>query len=239
MELFFCPQKPVRGLIELCGSEAGHIGRVLRHRPGDMIHVTDGQGNEFEVVLDSVTRERVTGRVGKTCLRPREPRRRVGLAQAVLKGDKFARVCEGATELGISQFIPLRTARTVGRLSEARLARLRQVALAAMKSSTGTVLPEIGPAADLRDLADLRRHYDQTVVAYEDEHSTGLGGVLRSEVDSVLVVVGPEGGFEPDEIALLRTTGAGVFTLGPRRLRAETAGVVAVGAVLQLLGEMC
>ncbi len=238
MELFFCPEKPVQGLVELRGAEAGHIARVLRHRPGDLVYVTDGQGSEYEVVLDSVSQKCVTGRVRKTCVRPREPRRRIGLAQAVLKGDKFARVCHGATELGISQFVPLRTARTVGRLSEVRLARLRQVALAAVKSSTGTVLPEIGPVVDLRGLVGLCRDYDRTVVAYEEERGTGLGSILESGADSALIVIGPEGGFEPDEIALLRKAGAETFTLGPRRLRAETAGVVAVGLVLQLLGEM-
>ncbi len=239
MELFFCPERPVHGRVELRGAEAGHISRVLRHRPGDLIHVTDGQGSEYEVVLDSVTRERVSGTVKKTRVRPREPRQRIGLAQAVLKGDKLARVCEGATELGITQFIPAVTARTVGRLGEARRARLRQVALAALKSSTGTMLPDITPVTDLEGLVGLAEQYDQTVVGYEEERCARLSSVLRPDAGSVLVVIGPEGGFEPQEISFLSRAGAGVFTLGPRRLRAETAGVVAVGAVMQLLDETC
>jgi 16S rRNA (uracil1498-N3)-methyltransferase len=214
------------------------VGRVLRHRAGDVIYVTDGRGKEYEVALDLVARDRVAGAVRRTRVRPREPRHRVGLAQAVLKGDKLAQACEGATELGISEFIPLRTARTVGRLGDARLERLRQVSLAAMKSCTGTVLPEISPADGLDALVRRFSGYDQVIVAYEEERHSGLARMLRPDVGSVLLVVGPEGGFEPEEVCRLRQTGAETFTLGPRRLRAETAGVVAAAALLQLLGDL-
>ncbi len=239
MELYYSPTLFDEKRVRLTGPEARHISRVLRHRAGDVIWVTDGRGRECEVLLDSIGRDLVTGNVQKTRVRPREPVHRIGLAQAVLKGDKLSQVCEAATELGITEFIPVRTARTVSRLSGPRLQRLRQVALAAMKSSTGTVLPEIGPGVDLEGLLQAAGRYDQTLVAYEEERCSELASVLKPDAGSLLIVIGPEGGFEPDEVARLKQVGAGSFTLGPRRLRAETAGVVAVAAVLQLLGEMC
>jgi 16S rRNA (uracil1498-N3)-methyltransferase len=162
----------------------------------------------------------------------------VTLALAVLKGDRLAQACEQASEVGVARFIPLVTERTIGRLSSTRLARLRGVALAATKSSTRTVLPVVEPAIALSRLVERVPEYDRSLVAYEDEHRTGLGDVLDRTAATVLLVVGPEGGFTPGEIQLLATASVRPFSLGPRRLRAETAAVAAVSGVLQLLGDL-
>jgi 16S rRNA (uracil1498-N3)-methyltransferase len=156
----------------------------------------------------------------------------------VLKGDKLAQVCQQATELGVAEIIPIQTARTVGRLSPAKLERLKGVSLAALKSSTRTALPRTGEVVGLRELVATTGRFGQTLVAYEEERGPGLPGVLDRNADSVLLAVGPEGGFEPSEIDALRAAGAKVFSLGPRRLRAETAAVAAAAMALGLLGDL-
>jgi 16S rRNA (uracil1498-N3)-methyltransferase len=237
-ECYYSPAGPRDGRITLGGAEARHVSRVMRHQRGDKIVVVDGLGTEFDVVLEAVRPNEVVGRVLAAATGRREPRHSVTLALAVLKGDKLALACEQAAELGISRFIPLKTERTIGRLSAARLERLQGVALAAMKSCTRTVLTVIEPVQDLARLASRAAEYGQALVAYEDEYESGLDNVLDRRASSLLLVVGPEGGFAPDEVRVLNSAGVKSFSLGPRRLRAETAATTVVVSAMQLLGDL-
>jgi len=237
-ESYFWPEPPKDGLLTIIGLEARHISRVMRHEVGSIIGVVDGAGAEHEVELTVVRADRVVGRVLSDTRWAREPKHRVAIAQAVLKGDHLAQVCAQATELGVSRIIPFQSARTVGRLSPARSERLRAVSLAALKSSARTMLPTIDAAVVFGGLLNLDGEFDQVLVAYEDESGPGLGTVLKRDVRSVLIVVGPEGGFEPSEIDALKAAGAVTFSLGPRRLRAETAAVAAAAMTLGFLGDL-
>ena len=237
-ESYFWPGPPKDGVLTITGPEARHMSRVMRHEVGNVIGVVDGAGGEHEVELTGVTANRVAGRVLSKTRYAREPKHRVAIALAVLKGDHLAQVCAQATELGVSRIIPFRSARTVGRLSPARLERLRAVSLAALKSSTRTVLPTIDAPVEFSRLLKLDGESDQVLVAYEDEAGPGLGDVLERGVRSALIVVGPEGGFEPAKIDALKAAGAVSFTLGPRRLRAETAAITVAAMTLGLLGDL-
>jgi 16S rRNA (uracil1498-N3)-methyltransferase len=237
-DLYYSPNPPKDGVLTITGPEARHISRVMRHEVGSVIGVVDGAGAEHEVELTAVKADRVTGRVLGTKAGAREPKHRVAIAQAVLKGDHLTQVCAQATELGVSRIIPFRSARAVGRLSPVRLERLRAVSLAALKSSTRTVLPTIDAPVEFGGLPGFDGEFDQVLVAYEDETGPGLGAVLKRDARSVLIVVGPEGGFEPDEIDALKAAGAVAFTLGPRRLRAETAAVAVAAMTFGLLGDL-
>jgi len=237
-DLYYSPNPPEDGMLTITGPEARHISRVMRHEVGNVIGVVDGAGAEHEVELTAVTANRVVGRVLSKTRYAREPEHRVAIAQAVLKGDHLAQVCAQATELGVSRIIPFQSARTVGRLSSAKLERLCAVSLAALKSSTRTLLPVIDAPVEFGDLLKLDGGFEQVLVAYEDETGPGLDTVLKRGASSVLVVVGPEGGFEPFEIDALKAAGAVSFTLGPRRLRAETAAVAVAAMTLGLLGDL-
>jgi len=237
-DLYYSPHPPSDGMLTITGAEARHIARVMRHEVGSVIGVVDGAGGEYEVELTEVKAERVSGRVVSTATGSREPKHRVAIAQAVLKGDHLAQVAAQSTELGVSRVIPFRSARTVGRLSGAKFERLRGVSLAALKSSTRTVLPVIDAPVEFAGLLELVGEFDQVLVAYENETGAGLGKVLERDARSVLVVVGPEGGFEPDEISALKAAGAVSFSMGPRRLRAETAAVAVAAMTLGLLGDL-
>jgi len=225
-------------MLTITGPEARHISRVMRHEVGNVIGVVDGAGQEQQVELTAVTAARVAGRVLDSRRGAREPKHRFAIAQAVLKGDHLAHVCAQATVLGVSRVIPFLSARTVGRLSAVKLDRLRAVSLAALKSSTRTVLPTIDAPVEFSRLLKQDGEFDQVLVAYEEYAGAGLGAVLRRDAESVLVVIGPEGGFEPSEIEALKATGAKSFTLGPRRLRAETAAVAVATMTLGLLGDL-
>jgi 16S rRNA (uracil1498-N3)-methyltransferase len=238
LELYYSPKPPKDGLLVITGQEARHIARVMRHAVGDKMAVTDGSGTEFEVELTGVKADRVEGKVLASRTGMREAKHRLVLAQAMLKGDKLVQICEQVTELGVAEIVPLETRRTVGRLSPAKMRRLQSAALAALKSSTRTMLPRIGEPITFEQLLALAKEFDHVLVAYEEETGPGLGRALNRDAGSVLVVVGPEGGFEPEEIARLKQAGAVSFTLGPRRLRAETAAVAVAALTLGLLGDL-
>jgi 16S rRNA (uracil1498-N3)-methyltransferase len=226
------------GRLVITGTEARHIARVMRHKPGDIVRVADGAGRESRLELAEVRPEMVTGRVLCSHAGGREPAHQVAVAQAVLKGDKLAQVCEQAVEMGVSEVIPFESRYTIGRLSPAKIERLNAVSLGAMKSSMRTSLPRVGAAVGLRDVAARA-----ALVLVGDERlvklsGPGLAQALDRKAGSVLLVIGPEGGFETDEIAALKEAGVVPFTLGPRRLRAETAAVAAATLALGLLGDL-
>lgn len=238
-ELFYSKDQASQdGVLTLSGPEAHHIARVLRHRPGDRIYATDGLGAEYDLELVEVGPQKVVGAVRGTRDRPREPRCRLVLAQGVIRGERLARVVDGATQLGVSEIVPLVSRRTTAGLHDPKLARLRKVASAAMKCSTRTVLPVVREVTPLEVLVSEVSGYDAAVVAYEGECSRTLGDALSANARSVLVVVGPEGGFESDEVRALESAGAVSFTMGRLRLRSEVAAVVAVALALEITGQM-
>ncbi|UCG42431.1 MAG: 16S rRNA (uracil(1498)-N(3))-methyltransferase [candidate division WOR-3 bacterium] len=239
MELFYLERTdPGLDSVEFRGAEARHIARVLRHRVGDRIWATDGLGTELELELKTVAPDRVAGLVKSRRTRPREPRCLLTLAQGVLKGNGLSRVVEGATQVGVAGIILLNTQRTVGRVSDRKRSRLGKVAVEAMKVSTRTVAPVVSGPISIGELEGRIAEYELALIAYEEEKKTGLDGFLYRTPSSVLVIVGPEGGFEPAEVVRLRQAGARPFSMGPRRLRADTAGIVASAMLLQMTGDL-
>jgi 16S rRNA (uracil1498-N3)-methyltransferase len=210
----------------------------MRHRSGDSVLATDGMGTEYSVELCDVSPDSVTGRVVTSAVCPREPRHRIVVAQALLKHDKLAQSCEQLAELGVAELLPFGASRSQARTRDAKQERLQNVALSGMKSSTGSLLMKVSQEVELAGLAGRFGEFDRVLLAYEEERQAGLAGLLSKGIESVLLIIGPEGGFAPPEVETLRQAGAVVFSLGPRRLRSETAAVVATAALMQLLGDL-
>ncbi len=238
IEVFLMADRPAAdGRVVMTGVEARHISRVKRHRPGDRVFATDGEGTEYEVELEQVQPARVSGRMLRQSSRPREPRVRLTIAQGIIKGDRMAQMVESVAQLGVERVVPLLTRRVVAGLSAARLVHLRRVSTEAMKSSAGSVLPAVDEPVSLPELVTRFVEFEAVLVANEGETQQSLSRVLP-RVSTLLVVVGPEGGFEREEIELLSRSGARCFTMGPRRFRAETASLVAAAMVYSALGEL-
>ena len=254
MESLFAPPECWNGQhIVLPPEEAHHALRVRRVRPGEEMTVVDGLGRWGRTVAAGAEVQERGGR-GAPTLRVRileerrdvgEPAWRLTLAQGVGKSRKFDLVVEKATELGAAAFIPLSTdreivpARSPGALT--RHERWRRIAIAAMKQCGRSRLPDIAMPHTMAELAPRFREFDITLVAWEHEEFTTIpaalraGGIRPGEPSRILVMVGPEGGFTSNEIEAAIEAGAATVTLGPRRLRTETAGFVVpalVGAAL-------
>lgn len=234
--VFYAPPEAVRdGRVVLPSDEARHAAKVLRHRVGDVIEVVDGEGGRFEVRLDEVGRE-VSGEVIGERRDVGESAVELSVGLGVLKSAaRFETFVEKAVELGVARIIPLITERT----EQVRLkrTRLESIMVAAIKQcgrsrlpdlSEPTALPEVlrSPAADVRLLCH------EGIGA-----GTGIASVLTGRADgSTSILVGPEGGFSDAEVASAAAAGWTIVSLGPRRLRAETAAVVAAAAVMMARG---
>ena len=229
-------------LVRLPDDEAGHVRRVLRARPGAAVRLFDGRGREVEARLAQVERDRVVVEVGEAVAPVPEWRVRVTLLQALLKGDKLDDVIRDAVMLGAAAIQPMVTARTEvqGRASPGagRVERWHRVAVASSKQCGRAVVPVVFAPRPLRDaLASAEPDAAKLVLvepsAAAGEPGSGLAAVAPR---SAIVLVGPEGGWAVDELALAREAGCVPVSLGPRTLRADAAAVVALSVLQHLWG---
>jgi 16S rRNA (uracil1498-N3)-methyltransferase len=218
--------------LHLAGEEAHYILRVLRLRKGDGIFIFDGAGNEYEAVLETAERGNAFLRLGRAVKRNTEPLVRISLAQALPRGDKMDLIIQKCTEIGVSEIRPFSSARGIPRVKEdaqrGRLSRWRRIAREAAEQSHRVFIPNVAEIIALDQIAGSIGSYDLCLVAWEDstEPLKAIWGRINREAHSILLVVGPEGGFATEEIELLRSCGALDISLGSRILRTETAGMV-------------
>ena len=231
----------------LQGRQAHQIARVLRLRAGERIVLFDGGGQEYEVQLDAVQAERVTGQVVASRVGLAEPRVRVTLYQGMLKGDKFDMLLQKGTELGVAAFVPVICKRSVVRLdalSAERSQRWNRVVVEAAEQCGRSHLPVVLHPMAIGDVGNEVAEGGLTIIPWEEEPQVRLRDVLADRLASstqtsptVRILIGPEGGLAQDEVREIAARGAIVVSLGARVLRAETAALATVTAVLFAAGE--
>ncbi len=222
--------------------EAHHLARVLRLGAGDVVQAVDGHGHELTVRMTEVGPHGAHGLVVSRAARPTESPLDLTLVQGIVKGDKIEGIIRMATELGVRRVAPVVTERTIARAAPARwphrLERWRRVAKEAAKQSGRAVIPEIDPPRALAEWLATPRPPDLVVCFWEGE-TEGLDAVLPAgDVERASVIVGPEGGLSEGEVARLRAAGSVVAGLGPRILRADTAGPVALALLQSRYGDL-
>ena len=227
------PSPPVAGTIEITGAELRHF-HTLRLGVGDRVIVFDGAGSEHMSIVTGVTTRAATVQVEQTNTATRESPRAIILAPALLKGRKLDLVIEKATELGVQRFAPFVSAHSIGERDHRE--RWERIALAASKQSGRTRVPTVEPARSF-DALVAAPWPGLRLLAWEEEAAQRLGA-LPADATEVLLVVGPEGGFAPAEVATARARGFTSVTLGPRVLRAETAAIVATALAQQRWGDL-
>jgi len=219
--------------IPLSETESHHISRVIRLKAGDPIVIFNGRGQSWDAELAGLGKH-ATARLIKPRPAPPAAPARLTLAIGLTKGDAMDDVVRDATALGVAEIIPMVTAHAVvpkrARGDEA-IARWQRVAVASAKQCGQLYLPEI---ADVTDVADvLRRDIGTKLMCVEP----ALGGAAVSAIasDSILILIGPEGGWSDGEVAAARAAHCHTITLGPLTLRAELAPVVAITRVWSAL----
>jgi len=239
---FFIPANWIEPpTVQLQGQTARQIKSVLRLKPGDEIVVLDNSGTEWRVTLTDIGNDAVTARIVEQQPAQGEPMLQLTLYQGTIKGQKFEWVLQKGTELGVSRFVPTICRRSVVNDGEAlakKRDRWQRIIQEAAEQSGRGILPRLEPAMPLAEALQQAASSALPILLWEAEHHLALKDVLLEVApDTIALFIGPEGGFTPDEAALARRTGCHIVTLGPRILRAETAGLAACSAIFYQTGE--
>ena len=227
--LFYAPKEQIFGnKIVIQGDEFHHIKNVLRKRCGDIIFVTDGAGNRFKAKIIDIKTSALTAYVLKTERFKDKNSMELSLAFVPLKGARNNYIIEKGTELGVRIFFLFLSKFSVIReISSQKLARLRKIAGSAMLQSQRFYYPEFIVKQSLLELVDEFENFDLILVA-------DIKGEAKIPVGRrrVLYIVGPEGGFDENELKMLTKHQGVLISLGMNRLRSETAAIVGIIKIL-------
>ncbi len=249
--------------VTLVGDQAHQVRRVLRMRPPEHVLLLDGHSGVFEAELVAVKNTGVTFQVVRRQEATGEPATHITLYQAVLKGERFGWALQKGVEVGISAFVPLVCERNIVNDTaaiEGKRPRWEQIIREAAEQCGRSRLPVLQPAQLFKQAVKSPPPVAVTtegivpeargrpasgplrLIPWEGERQMHLRAALVAcnvaSAPGIQIFVGPEGGFTAEEIALARHYGIQTVTLGPRILRAETAGVIAAALILYEMGDL-
>jgi 16S rRNA (uracil1498-N3)-methyltransferase len=231
--------------VTLTGSEARHIKNVLRLKPGSRVCLVDGEGFEYDAIIQRFLADRVEFEITHKQQGKKESPVRISVAQALLKEKKMDRLLRHLCELGIDRWIPFICERSIptpgAKRLFSRLKRWQKIVQESVKQCQRAKVPQIDETRKFKDVLDVGRSCDLTLVFYENEDATLnslITPALQTSAQNILLILGPEGGFADGEIEMARAAGCRVAGLGPRILRAETATIAACTLAQFLFGDM-
>jgi 16S rRNA (uracil1498-N3)-methyltransferase len=231
----------------VCFDDNGHrhAVQVLRLKPGAAVILFDDHGGEYEATLDEVNKRRVSARITAFDDRSVESPLAITLIQGISRGERMDLTLQKATELGVSDIVPVTTGRCGVHLTAERQAKRlhhwRGVVTAACQQSGRTRLPRIADIAPLAAWLAEHPAGDELRLILDPTAGQGLSRLasgLSTSATRVVLLIGPEGGLEDDEIELAVRGGFTRVALGPRILRTETAGITAMAVIQTLWGDL-
>lgn len=252
---FFVEKGQISGnSISIIGEELTHLQRVLRLQVGATFVVCDGTGKEYQAVLREVGRELALAEIISVADSVVEPRLHITLVQGLPKADKMDFIIQKGTELGIHEFLPVITERTIVRLgpdkAERRVERWQRIAQEAAKQSQRAVVPKVSmPVSWAEGLSLYKARRGAVLGLFPWESATGkhLRDVLIQAWGELgddgrpleaWICIGPEGGWSPEEAKAAELAELIPVSLGSRILRTETAGMVVAALVLYASGDL-
>ena len=239
----FYIEPPVDGVARLPAGEAKHAAKVLRLKPGDEVCALDGAGGRWRGEIEAVSDGDVRLRLIES-LDSHESPLRLTVYEGIPKADKLDFIAQKLTELGAAALTPVRMERCVVKLDdrdgEKRRERLEKIAREAAKQCGRGRFPRVERPLDWpRALEEMKRH-ELLLIPWEEAGGRGLKDAFAAAPGArdIGIVIGPEGGMSPGEVAAMAEIGGVTVTLGPRILRTETAAVVSAALAMQLWGDI-
>ena len=223
-----CPLHP--GPVHLEGAEAHHLSAVCRLRAGDAVYLFNGDGRQYRAQIEQVSRRDVTLQIVAVESPPRELPFRLEVAAPLPRGDRAQFLVEKLTELGVTAFTPLQTARSVVHPRETKLDKLQRHVIEASKQCGRNVLMEVRAMVEWSQWCRMTELPSRRILGHPGGEN---GRAAADNTRDTVVAVGPEGGFTDEEVTLAREAGWRLVDLGPRILRVETAAI----ALAILFGE--
>ncbi len=231
--------------ISIVGNDVNHIRNVLRMKEGDELWISDGQEKEYSCIVESFENEEVILHIRYAQQPDYELPSKIYLFQGLPKADKMEWIIQKAVELGAYSVIPVSMKRCVVKLegakAEKKKARWQQIAESAAKQSKRMLVPEVHSVIKFQEALEIAKGLDICLVPYELAKGMEETKKIIRELSpgkSVGIFIGPEGGFEEEEVQMAIKAGAFPITLGHRILRTETAGLAILSVLMfHLEGE--
>jgi 16S rRNA (uracil1498-N3)-methyltransferase len=233
--------------VTLASDEARHMREVLRLKSGDEVYVFNGEGKEFHCRVEESRRDSARLHIVAEVepARPESPLR-LTLGVALLKSDKFELVVQKATELGVVRIVPVTTRRADVHLRDKsdaskRVTRWHRIALESAKQSGRALVPEVAAPVSFDEFLELAPRDAQGKLMFSERAGQSLVEFTNNfsgKPQSIAALVGSEGGWTDEEIALAREAGWTIVTLGGRTLRAETAAIAVTALLQHLFGDL-
>ncbi|MCI1268303.1 MAG: 16S rRNA (uracil(1498)-N(3))-methyltransferase [Ruminococcus sp.] len=239
MPRFFAESVNTDNLV-ITGDDARHIGFSLRMKPGETLTLCcDGIDYFCSVASISESEVRLNLISSQKCAA--EPNINVTLFQAIPKLDKLEFIIQKTVELGVTRIVPVLTRRCISRPTQKdfdkKLSRLNKISAEAAKQSGRGIIPQIAPMTPFKSAVDMLSQLDCSLILYEE------GGISFADANiqnkkNIGIIIGSEGGFDPEEVALAQNAGAQSIWLGKRILRCETAPITAMSILMFLTKNM-
>ena len=227
---FVSPEQVKEGKIYVEGGDVNHMKNVLRMKTGEELTVNDGEGSQYLCAVESYEADMAVLKILGKKQDESELASKIYLFQGLPKQDKMELIVQKSVELGAYQVIPVATKRAV-----VKLERWQQIAVSAAKQAGRGIIPEVGEVCTYAQALKQAEELDVVLIPYElakgmEETKQIIAGIRPGQ--SVGIFIGPEGGFEEEEVALAMKTGANPVTLGKRILRTETAGLTMLSVLM-------
>jgi len=226
--------------ITITGSDVNHICNVLRMEMGDWIVACNGQGTDYVSRIFSMDREKVVLQVEKVQETGTELQAKITLFQGVPKKDKMEFIIQKAVELGVYEIVPVFTKRCVVRPADEKKTRKKRerwqaIAEAAAKQCDRGIIPKVHLPVLLEEAFDMAKSLEYNMIPYELQDGINQSREIVAcacSQSSVGIFIGPEGGFEAEEVEKAAVAGIKPVTLGKRILRTETAGMALLAIMM-------
>ena len=226
--------------IVIKGSDVNHIKNVLRLTKDDEIVICDGQGKDYYCIIDNVAKEAVVALIKEIKVTNAELNTKIYLFQGLPKKDKMELIVQKAVELGVYEIIPVKMSRTIVKIDNEkkelnRLNRWQSIANEASKQSRRGILPKVNKIISFKDAISMAKELECVILPYELAKDMSYTREILSKIrenKSIGVFIGPEGGFEEEEVRRIEDIGGKIITLGNRILRTETAGLATLAMLM-------
>ncbi|MDF2986724.1 MAG: methyltransferase, RsmE family [Eubacterium sp.] len=230
--------------IRIFGEDYQHLKKVLRAVKGDIITVCC-EGCDYTAEIDDIGNDYIGTIIKATDRNKTEPPVKVTLFQGLPKADKMELIVQKCIELGVTEIVPVMTERSISKINadkdaKNKVSRWQKIALEAAKQCNRGIVPMIGMPVKFLDALNLAADKDLSIIPYEKESAVSFKDIASgcSNITTASIFIGPEGGFTEQEIEESEAVGIRKITLGPRILRTETAGMVALSLMMYELGDV-
>lgn len=218
--------------VTIIGQEVNHIKNVLRLQIGDQVLVSDGEGRDLCCMIETITNDEISLEIVHDMLASNELSSEIYLFQGLPKKDKMEWIVQKSVELGAYRIVPLEMRRSIVKLDAKNRGKKQQrwqtIAESAASQSKRSKVPIVDEPMTIKGATNLLESMDLLIVAYENAKGISFTREVLSDVKKygkIGVIIGPEGGFDHEEIDILESLGGRVLSLGSRILRTETAGL--------------